>query len=259
MSILREIVRAKRRELKEGGPSMADAKARARDAPPPRPFEAALRREDEVALIAEIKRASPVKGAFDLKLDAGATAAVYEGAGAAAVSVLTNAFFRGKNEDLIKARAAAKRTPVLRKEFTIDPVQIWEARGLGADAVLLLAQLLDKAQLREFREIATELGMAALVEAHTEKELEQAIESGARIVGVNNRDLETFQVDLGRSVRLRERVPREIVFVSESGISERSDVERLRKAGVDAVLVGEELVRAVDPAARIRELFDPKP
>lgn len=238
---------------------MAEARARAKDAPAPRPFEAALRREGTIALIAEIKRASPVKGVFHAKLDAGATALEYERAGAAAVSVLTNAFFQGSNEDLVQARAAAKRIPALRKEFTIDPVQIWEARGLGADAVLLLAQILEPSQLREFREIAAELGMAALVEAYSEGELERALDSGARIVGVNNRDLETFEVDLGRSVRLRGRVPREIVFVSESGISSRSDVQRLRKAGVDAVLVGEELVRASDPAARIRELFDPNP
>jgi indole-3-glycerol phosphate synthase len=255
MSILREIVRAKRKELK-GGLSMAEARARAKDAPASRPFRDALRREGRVALIAEFKRASPVKGPFNLKLDPTSTAAAYERAGAAALSVLTNAFFQGTNEDLVRARGACG-IPALRKEFTIDPVQIWEARALGADAILLLAQILDRSQLREFREIATELGMASLVEVFTEGELEAAVESGATIVGVNNRDLETFEVDLGRSLRLRERVPREVVFVSESGISRPSEVERLREAGVDAVLVGEELVRSGDPAARIRELFDP--
>ena len=253
MSILREIVRAKRKELKTG-PRLEEVRARSKDASPVRPFKAALKKQGEISLIAEIKRASPVKGEFNSKLNPAKIAAAYERAGASAISALTNSFFRGSNADLQAARGAVA-IPVLRKEFIVEPVQIWESRAIGADAILLLAQILDKRQLAEFREMAAELGMASLVEVFTEEELDVALESRPEILGVNNRDLETFEVDLGRSLKLQRRVPREIIFVSESGISKRSEVERLREAGIDAMLVGEELVKAKDPEARVRELL----
>lgn len=256
MNLLRDLVRSARREVAEARVRLPlrEARARARDAEPPRPFREVLRRRGEVALIAEIKRASPVKGVFDRDLDAAETASEYARAGARAVSVLTNRRFLGSNQDLVRARAAVG-IPVLRKEFIVDEYQIWESRALGADAVLLLSQVLEESQLREYREMAAELGMASLVEAFTEEGLAAAVRTGAEIVGVNNRDLETFEVDLERGLRLRERVPAGIVFVSESGIASREDVRRLAAARVDAMLVGEEIVRSADRAAKIRELL----
>jgi indole-3-glycerol phosphate synthase len=252
MSILHEIVKAKKKELAESPPK--DVRSRAKGAPEPRSFREAIGSAGSISLIAEIKRASPVKGPFAPGLDAAGTARTYEEAGASAISVLTNRHFQGSNEDLEAARRVVG-VPLLRKEFIIDPVQIWEARAIGADAILLLAQVLDRVQLREFREMASELGMASLVEVFDAKELAKALATGPEIVGINNRNLETFEVDLGRSVKMREEVPRDLVFVSESGIATRRDVERLEEVGVDAMLIGEEIVKADDRGAKIKELL----
>ena len=223
-----------------------------------RDFRAALAGPDRARpaprVIAEIKRRSPSKGVLRADLDPAAVAAVYEQNGAAAISVLTdNRFFGGSLDDLAAARNAVS-LPVLCKDFIVDPYQILEAFNAGADAVLLIAAVLDKAALREYRELSSALGMSALVEVHNEAELLSALESGAEIIGINNRDLRTFEVDLGTTAALAPLVPDGVILVSESGIREACDRERLRDLGVDVILVGESLVTAPDIAAATREL-----
>ncbi len=258
MSVLEEILRTKRDEVARlSEPDRhAAVRAAAEAASPPRAFEAALRRGDQLAVIAEIKRRSPSKGALAPDLDAGALATAYARAGAACLSVLTDGpFFGGSAADLGAARLAASATPVLRKDFTIDPVQIEEARGMGADAVLLIvAAVSDDARLAELQACAHELGIAAMVEVHDERELERALDAGARIVGVNARDLGTFTEDLAVGERLVGRIPSGVVAVAESAIRATADARRMADAGFDAVLVGEGLVRAVDPEAWLGEL-----
>ena len=206
-------------------------------------------------LIAEIKRASPSKGPLAPDLDPAGLAAAYELGGAAALSVLTEPrFFRGGPGDLAAARAATT-LPVLRKDFLFDPYQLFEARALAADAVLLIVAILDGGLLAEMLDVARVLGLAALVEVHDEAEVERAVAAGARIVGINNRDLRTFRVDLETTRRLRGRIPAGRLVVSESGIHSQADVTRLREWDVDAMLVGESLVRAGDVAAQLRELL----
>jgi len=207
------------------------------------------------AIIAEIKKASPSKGLLTRQFDPSRAAQAYLRGGAAALSVLTDEqFFQGSLGDLEAARAAAA-LPVLRKDFTIDEAQVIEAAAHGADAVLLIAALLSEDQLRRYRELAEQLGMAALVEVHGESELAAAIGSGARIIGVNNRDLRTFQVTLDISLELAPRIPANVVKVAESGIHTRSDLARLASAGFQAFLVGERLMRASDPALALKELL----
>jgi indole-3-glycerol phosphate synthase len=219
-----------------------------------RDFPSALEGGQNVAVIAEVKRRSPGAGAIRPDLDPVARAAEYEAGGARALSVLTDeTYFQGSIEDLARVRTAVS-LPVLRKDFVIDPVQVWEARAAGADAVLLIVRILDDGRLRDLRLLAEELGMSALVEVHDEAELHRALASGARIVGVNNRDLRTFSTDVEVTLRLADRVPGEVILVSESGISRSDQVERLADAGVDAILVGEALVRAGDPAEAVRSL-----
>ena len=186
--------------------------------------------------------------------DPAAIAQVYEAGGAAAISVLTDReFFKGSLDDLLAARAAI-RIPVLRKDFTIDEFHVVEAAAYGADAILLIAALLDESELRRFRELAATYHMAALVEVHDETELDRALASGAEIVGVNNRNLHTFEVTLETSLRLAEKIPAGVVKVTESGIHSSADVKRLRAAGFHAFLVGEHLMKSPDPAAALREL-----
>lgn len=232
-------------------------------------FVAALR-GPTVQLIAEIKRASPSRGVFAPGLDAATVACLYAQNGAAAISVLTDEqFFRGSLDDLRAVAEAltsmspshgaggkVRSIPILRKDFTLDPYHVYEARAAGADAVLLIAAILDDALLRGLLALAHELGMAALVEVHDEAELERALAAGARVIGINNRDLRTFQVDLETTRRLHTLIPTDtgIIVVSESGIKTRADVERLATYGVDAILVGEALVTAADIAAKVREL-----
>lgn len=247
----REEVAARRREA-----PLADLRATAGDAPPPRNFAAAIT-GDDVAIIAEIKRASPSEGAIrEGELDPAAIARQYDGAGAAALSVLTDErFFGGRLEHLTAARDASS-VPVLRKDFVIDEYQLFEARAAGADAVLLIVAALPPALLRDLLELARELGMRALVESHDEAELESALESGARILGVNNRDLRTFEVDLGVTGRLAEMIPPDRLLVAESGVHTREDIERLAAAGADAALVGTALMRAPDPGEALRALTE---
>jgi indole-3-glycerol phosphate synthase len=218
---------------------------------PPRGFAAALA-GDAISVIAEIKRATPRTGPLDLDLDAARLASRYAAGGAAAVSVLTEPdHFMGSIEDLRAARGAG--LPVLRKDFVIDELQVLESRAEGADAVLVIVRILGDELPRLVASIAA-LGMDALVEVHDEAELERALDAGARVVGVNHRDLETFDVDPERTAKLAPLLPGGITLVALSGVSTRAEVEALARAGADAVLVGESVVTAEDPEAKVREL-----
>jgi indole-3-glycerol phosphate synthase len=264
--ILQEIVAHKREELAERRrrASLAEVRARAADAPPARPFLLALRPPGhepggpsprEVRLIAEVKGASPSAGTIRADFDPARIAREYAAAGAAAISVLTDArYFHGADAHLAEARAAVG-VPVLRKDFVLDPYQVFEARALGADAVLLIVSIVSSAALEELQALAGELGMAALVEVHAEPELQRALSARAPLVGINNRDLDTLQTSLEVTRRLRPQLPPEIVVVSESGIEEREHVVEMARLGVDAVLVGTALMRAQDPASRVRMLL----
>jgi indole-3-glycerol phosphate synthase len=218
----------------------------------PRGFSAALRGSD-VAVIAEIKRATPSKGPLDLDLDAGLAAEAYRRGGAAALSVLTEPeFFEGSLQDL--EIAASVGLPVLRKDFVLDPIQILEARAAGADAVLLIARIVGR-ELEDLVAQVGALGMDALVEVYDEGDLERAVDAGAKLVGVNHRDLETFEVDPQRTLKLAPLVPDDVTLVALSGVFERAEVVELGRAGASAVLVGEALVRSADPEAKLRELL----
>jgi indole-3-glycerol phosphate synthase len=218
-----------------------------------RDFAAALRRRSP-AIIAEIKKASPSKGLLTDNFDPPSIARSYESGGAAAISVLTDeAFFQGSLSDLEAARSSVA-LPALRKDFTIDPIHVVQAAAHRADAILLIAAILTEQQMRDLREDAEQRGLAALIEVHDDAELDRAIGSGAQIIGVNNRNLHTFEVTLETSFRLSERMPDGIVRVSESGIHGREDIERLRSAGYTAFLVGEHLMRSGNPAAALRDL-----
>lgn len=254
--ILDRILEDKRAEVdaRARAVPIAVLQERAANAEPPRDFSAALRRNG-ISLIAEIKRASPSRGNMLPEADAGILAAEYEACGARAISVLTDEkYFKGSLEDLAAARRCVQ-APCLRKEFIIDPYQIVEARSAGADAVLLIVRILSDAQLRHFLAAATSLGMAALVEVHTESEMARAVDAGAHIIGINNRDLDTLTIDLDRTFRLQRLAPPEVVLVSESGIHSREDVLRLEDAGIDAMLVGESLLTSCDVPGKIRELL----
>ena len=253
--ILDDIVAHKGVELAERAARepLDSVAARAAAAPAARDFRAALA-GTELAVIAEIKRISPASGALRPGLDAAETAARYAEAGAAAISVLTDEhFFGGSDRDLAAVRRAV-RTPVLRKDFVIDPYQVHEARALGADAVLLIVRALGRSRLAELVALVESLGMAALVEVHTVGELTVAADLGASLIGINNRDLTRMTVDLDTTARLRPLVPPGVTVVAESGIRTAEDAHRLRALGVDAILVGEALVTAEDPAERLREL-----
>ena len=254
--ILDDIVQVKKIELKKARDvrKIADLKAKARNAAPLKPFE--LRQQGAVSIIAEVKRASPVKGVFKADLDPADQALRYREGGARAISVLTDEqFFKGSVEDLRAARNAAG-IPILRKDFVIDEYQLWEARVMLADAALLIVRILDKAQLRDYIALAREeLKLATLVEVHNEKELVLALDAKAEIIGINNRDLDTFKVTLETTARLRPIIPAGRIVVSESGISTREDMVLLKHMAVDAALIGEELVKANDPAGRIKELL----
>jgi len=218
-----------------------------------RDFAAALRAK-RPAIISEIKKASPSRGVLVEDFRPVELARQYECGGAAALSVLTDHdFFQGSLADLWAARAASS-LPVIRKDFTISEFHVLEAAAYGADAILLIVAILDEAQLRAYRELAAEFDMAALVEVHDRRELGIALESGAEIIGVNNRDLRTFQLSLDTSLRLAPEIPQTVIKVSESGIFNAADVHRLMDAGYDAFLVGEHLVKSGDAANAIREL-----
>src|SRR5579872_1934666 len=229
--IFARIVDHKRSTLARSRSNRAELERLAAGRSPARDFRAALT-ANPPAIISEIKQASPSKGVFTGDFRPVAIAKLYASGGAAALSVLTDEeFFKGKLGDLEAARAAVT-IPVLRKDFTIDEVHVIEAAAHGADAILLIAAILDVSQMRGFRELAARYGMAALVEVHDDHELDAALESGAEIVGVNNRNLHTFQVTLDTSLRLVEKIPAAVVKVAESGIHSRADVERLRAAEI---------------------------
>ncbi len=209
------------------------------------------------AIISEIKKASPSKGVLAPDFDPAGLAAQYEAGGAAALSVLTDeAFFQGSLADLEAARATC-RLPVLRKDFTLDETHVLEAAAHGADAILLIAAILEQDEIRRLRIMAAGFAMAALVEVHDERDLSKALHAEATIIGVNNRDLTTFEVTLDTSLRLAERIPAGVVKVSESGIHSARDIERLRQAGYQAFLVGEHLMKSADPAQALQALRMP--
>jgi len=252
--VLARIVDSKRAALPSLCASQDSLEARAAARTDFRDFRAGLLGK-RPAIIAEVKKASPSKGVFADRFDPGAIAREYASGGAAALSVLTDAeFFRGSLSDLESARAAVA-IPVLRKDFTLHEVHVLEAAAHGADAILLIAALLDETELRKLREFAARHRMAALVEVHDETELDAAIGSGAEIIGVNNRNLHTFEVTLETSLRLAGRIPSYAVKISESGIDSPAAIARLQGAGFDAFLVGEHLMRAPDPAAALRSLL----
>jgi len=251
--ILARIVEHKRTVLVRTSANRADLERRAADCTLKRDFRAALTTALP-AIIAEIKKASPSQGIFQQDFKPAAIAKLYAAGGAAALSVLTDEdFFKGTLADLREARAAVT-IPVLRKDFIVDEVQVIEAAAHGADAILLIAAILDGAEMRGFRELAAQYGMAALVEVHDDCELDAALDSGAEIVGVNNRNLHTFQVTLDTSLRLAQKIPAGVVKVAESGIHSRADVRQLRAAGFHALLVGEHLMKSEDPVAALQEL-----
>jgi indole-3-glycerol phosphate synthase len=252
--ILARIVARKHEELASHPAAYADlekaAEARLHDK---RNFAAALASR-RPAIISEIKKASPSKGLLSHDFQPAKTAEAYEQGGAAALSVLTDRdFFQGGLDDLARARAAVK-IPVLRKDFTVSPLHIVEAAAHGADAILLIAAILSAREMRDFRELAERFGMSALVEVHDAEELAPALDSGARIVGVNNRNLRNFEVKLETSLELASRIPANVLKVSESGIFHSADVHRLMDAGYSAFLVGEHLMKSRDPAAALRLL-----
>jgi indole-3-glycerol phosphate synthase len=251
---LDRILAAHRAEAAGDRRDLDELAARARAMGPTRGFAAALRAHHDVAVIAEVKRASPSKGTLAADLDPARLALTYQDAGAAALSVLTDReFFAGGPEDLIAARAATA-LPVLRKDFTVGPADVLDARCMGADAVLLIAAALSPAEIAELMALAASVGLDALVEVHDEAEAEQAAAAGAGLIGVNQRDLVTFEVDPARAVRVGSMLPAGVVRVAESGIRDSADVDRLTRAGFDAVLVGEALVTSPDPGAALRAL-----
>lgn len=258
MSVLDRIIETKLEELaalRVREDALLDA---AKAAGPVRDFPGALRRPDgRLAVIAECKRRSPSKGELAPDLDPASTAKAYEAGGASAMSVLTDAtYFGGSLADLQAARDAAS-IPVLRKDFTIDPLQIVEARGAAADAVLLIAAAIpDDGLFAELHTVAEEWGLGVLVEAHSAAEVDRALRIGARIVGVNSRDLSDFAEDLSVAHGLAARIPSDVTAVAESAIRSAGDAERMAGAGFDAVLVGEALVRSDDPGALIRAMTE---
>jgi indole-3-glycerol phosphate synthase len=234
----------------------------ARAEPPPRGFSAALRSVTGLGVIAEIKRRSPSKGALHAGLDPAAMARAYADGGATCLSVLTDREFFGGSPDDLRAARGATALAVLRKDFTVGTADVCDARIMGADAVLLIAAALDDVELHDLHALASELGLDALVEVHDEAEAERALAVGARLIGVNQRDLVTFEVDTTRAVRVGRALAagdpgrRDVVRVAESGIEGSSDAAVLAHAGFDAILVGESLVRAGDPAAAVRALLE---
>jgi indole-3-glycerol phosphate synthase len=254
--VLREIVAHKREELadRRRRVPLEGIRRRADAAEPARPFLAAIR-GPRVRLIAEVKGASPSAGTIRSAFDPAAIARGYEGAGAAAISVLTDArYFQGADEHLVAVRRAVG-VPLLRKDFVIDPYQVYEARSLGGDAVLLIVAILSPALLADLQALAHELGMAAVVEVHGDADLEAALAVEAPLIGINNRNLDTLETTLDPSRRLRPRIPAGVTVIAESGIEERAQVEEMERLGVHAVLVGTALMRSPDPPARVRELL----
>lgn len=254
-NILQAIVADKRAELADARAATPPSELRAVIAglPPTRDFRTALR-GDGVSLIAEVKKASPSAGIIREDFDPVAIAGAYEAGGAAAISVLTDAKWFQGSPDHLRAVRAAVGLPLLRKDFVVDEYQLLEARAWGADAALLIVAVLEQNELIDLAAAAAELGLAALVEVHSAGEAERAVAAGCPLVGINNRDLTVFQTDLATTFALRPLLREECTVVSESGIASRGDIDRLATALVDAVLVGESLMRQPDVAAACREL-----
>jgi indole-3-glycerol phosphate synthase len=258
--ILDEIIASKKEELKEikRRRPLADIKTAAADSEPARGFGKALAGEGEIRLIAEVKKASPSKGVIRGDFDPVKIAGTYEKSGASCISVLTEKkFFQGSLDYLGEIRKAVG-LPLLRKDFIVDEYQIFEARAAGADAILLIAACLDRRQLEDFLGVAGGIGLDVLAESHTYKELDKVLFAGAKLVGINNRDLNTFKVDLKTTLDLLKDIPEDRIVVSESGITDRDDVVKLRQAGVDAILVGESLMREKDIGKKVKELLGVK-
>jgi indole-3-glycerol phosphate synthase len=256
-SILDEIVATKRREVLEARKRMPieELETQAAEAPPARDFRAALEGPGPIRLIAEVKKASPSAGLIRADFDPVAIARTYQAHGADCLSVLTDVpYFQGHLSYLARVRASVA-IPILRKDFLIDEYQVVEARMAGADAVLLIAEILDDATLAALLARARSLGMSALVEIYEEANLDRVLDAGADLVGINNRDLSRMETDLEHTFRLRPRVPEGVLLVSESGIKDRADVERLEAAGVDAILVGESLMKSPDIGRAVDELL----
>ncbi|MBT4511893.1 MAG: indole-3-glycerol phosphate synthase TrpC [Chloroflexi bacterium] len=233
---------------------LADLDCAVMNQQPPIDFAAALS-EPGIGLIAEIKRASPSKGPLAPDLDATSTAITYEESGANAISVLTETeYFKGSLADLEAVRGSVA-IPILRKDFIVDPYQIWEARASGADAVLLIAAALPTSDLLRLYKTVEGLAMTALVEVHNRKELERVLGINPKVIGINNRNLSDFSVSLETTLELRSLIPNDKIVVSESGIHTRDDVKKLEQSGVNAILVGEALVKSADPSLKIRELI----
>ena len=281
MTILDDIIKYKRTEelpKQMEAREAAVVRAEAALAPKPRDFVAALRAAPKIALIAEIKKASPSKGLLRHDFDPIELARTYVANGASAISILTDSrYFQGKLEHLTQIRqhlnATGDRgpaagnpkpetrdqkssTPLLRKDFIFHPYQVYEARAAGADALLLIAAVLKDKELADLLALTRDLGMTALIEVHNRPELERALSLQPRLIGVNNRDLRDFSVDLKTCIELRQYVPADICFVAESGIHTAADVARLAKEGIDAILVGEALMKAKDVGAKVRELLN---
>jgi len=257
--ILDEILSHKKQELiqKKRRVSLAELRQVASDQPPVRDFAAAIK-GDDIKLIAEIKKASPSRGTIRSEFNPVAIASTYANSGAAAISVLTEvSYFQGRLEYLQAVRNALGENsiPLLRKDFLFDPYQVYESLTNGADCILLIVSVLSSEQLAEMLDISHRLNLSCLVEVHNEDEVEIAQASGARIIGINNRDIRTLKVDATTTERLRPLIPRDRIVVSESGIKSRSDVEKCRKLQVDAILVGQTLMGASDIAKRIREIM----
>lgn len=256
MNFLAEILEEKRREVSHLAalPGARALEALARQSPPPRDFRGAL--QEGIAIVSEVKRKSPSKGLLMNRGDPSALSALYEQHGARAVSILTDRrFFSGSTADLetVKKRIGI---PVLRKDFVIDPIQVYESRAAGADAVLLIVRILEDSLLRSLLSLTEELGMSSLVEVHTKLELERALRAGAALVGINNRDLETFTVSLKTGEELVREVPVGITAVAESGITSEADIAALARAGFRTFLIGEALVTARDPGIMLRLFLD---
>ncbi|MDD2671411.1 MAG: indole-3-glycerol phosphate synthase TrpC [Syntrophales bacterium] len=253
---LQKIIEAKKREtekLKQELP-LSVLREKAEKMPPARDFRKGLA-DSTCAIIAEIKKSSPSKGLLAGDFDPAGFAVAYAQGGAAALSVLTEKnFFAGRPEHIAKVKTATD-LPVLRKDFIIEEWQVWESRVIGADAVLLISEIFEERRLRDFINVAERLGMTPLVEVHAREELKKSISAGAGVIGINNRDLGTFRTDIAASINLAPDIPPGIISVSESGIRNRADIERLLSCGFCAFLVGEALVRSADKTGKMRELL----
>lgn len=258
MSVLEKIVRAKNEEIAElkATSSIDEWKSRAADSEPPRDFLSSLKGAPPIRLIAEVKKASPSQGVIRKDFDPVEIAKAYEKAGASCISVLTDPlFFQGQLEFLQAIRSAVS-TPLLRKDFILDPAQVWQARAFGADAVLLIAECLEPDQMKRLHEVIIEAGMTPLVELYLEKNIDPVMALNPQLVGVNNRDLTTFEVDLQHSIRMFTKMTGEHLCVSESGIFSNDDAKCLENAGIDAMLVGQSLCEQSDVYSATKTLLD---